>query len=164
MIESALAALSSLADPSLLLMLVAGVVAGLIMGLIPGLGGTGAVAILLPVTFGMDPSSALALLIGALAVVHTSDTVAAVLLGAPGSASASVTMLDGYSMARKGQAARALSLAFLSSMAGGILGAVGLTLSRLVVASVVAVRPDLVHGARPLLAERRLEIREVPVR
>ena len=60
MIESALAALSSLADPSLLLMLVAGVVAGLIMGLIPGLGGTGAVAILLPVTFGMDPSSALA--------------------------------------------------------------------------------------------------------
>jgi putative tricarboxylic transport membrane protein len=129
MIESALAALSSLADPSLLLMLVAGVVAGLIMGLIPGLGGTGAVAILLPVTFGMDPSSALALLIGALAVVHTSDTVAAVLLGAPGSASASVTMLDGYSMARKGQAARALSLAFLSSMAGGILGAVGLTLA-----------------------------------
>src|SRR5688500_7457499 len=129
MIESALAALSSLAAPSLLLMLVAGVVAGLIMGLIPGLGGTGAVAILLPVTFGMDPSSALALLIGALAVVHTSDTVAAVLLRAPGSASASVTMLDGYSMARKGQAARALSLAFLSSMAGGILGAVGLTLA-----------------------------------
>lgn len=129
MIESALAALASLADPSLLLMLVAGVVAGLVMGLIPGLGGTGAVAILLPVTFGMDPSSALALLIGALAVVHTSDTVAAVLLGAPGSASASVTMLDGYAMAKKGQAARALSLAFLSSMAGGILGAVGLTLA-----------------------------------
>ena len=117
MLESAVAALASLADPSLLLMLVAGVIAGLIMGLIPGLGGTGAVAILLPVTFGMDPSSALALLIGALAVVHTSDTVAAVLLGAPGSASASVTMLDGYAMAKKGQAARALSLAFLSSMA-----------------------------------------------
>jgi TctA family transporter len=129
MLESAVAALASLADPSLLLMLVAGVIAGLIMGLIPGLGGTGAVAILLPVTFGMDPSSALALLIGALAVVHTSDTVAAVLLGAPGSASASVTMLDGYAMAKKGQAARALSLAFLSSMAGGILGAVGLTLA-----------------------------------
>lgn len=129
MLDSALAALASLADPSLLLMLVAGVIAGLVMGLIPGLGGTGAVAILLPVTFGMDPASALALLIGALAVVHTSDTVAAVLLGAPGSASASVTMLDGYAMAKKGQAARALSLAFLSSMAGGVLGAVGLTLA-----------------------------------
>ncbi|NKX56403.1 tripartite tricarboxylate transporter permease [Arthrobacter mobilis] len=129
MLDSAMAALASLADPSLLLMLLIGVVAGLVMGLIPGLGGTGAVAILLPITFGMEPPQALALLIGALAVVHTSDTVSAVLLGAPGSASASVTMLDGYSMAKKGQAARALSLAFLSSMAGGIIGAVGLTLA-----------------------------------
>ncbi|MFC7328267.1 tripartite tricarboxylate transporter permease [Marinactinospora rubrisoli] len=127
--EAALAALISLADPSLLVMLLAGVLAGLLMGLIPGLGGTGAVAVLLPVTFGMEAPQALALLIGALAVVHTSDTVAAVLLGAPGSASASVTMLDGYAMARRGQAARALSLAFLSSMAGGILGAVGLTIA-----------------------------------
>jgi putative tricarboxylic transport membrane protein len=77
----------------------------------------------------MEPAEALALLIGALAVVHTSDTVSAVLLGAPGSASASVTMMDGYAMAKQGQAARALSLAFLSSMAGGIIGAVGLTLA-----------------------------------
>ncbi|WP_440103957.1 tripartite tricarboxylate transporter permease [Glutamicibacter mishrai] len=129
MLDSALAALASLADPSMLLMLLIGVVSGLVMGLIPGLGGTAAVAILLPVTFGMEPASALALLIGALAVVHTSDTVSAVLLGAPGSASASVTMLDGYAMARKGQAKRALSLAFLSSMAGGIIGAIGLTLA-----------------------------------
>src|SRR4029453_7999002 len=66
MLESALAALQSLADPGLLLMLLIGVAAGLIIGLIPGLGGTGAVAILLPVTFGMDPEQALALLIGAL--------------------------------------------------------------------------------------------------
>ena len=124
-----LTALQSLLEPSLLIMLAVGVLAGLVMGLIPGLGGTGAVAILLPVTFGMEPAQALALLIGALAVVHTSDTVSAVLLGAPGSASASVTMMDGYSMAKKGQAARALSLAFLSSMAGGLIGAVGLTLA-----------------------------------
>jgi putative tricarboxylic transport membrane protein len=129
MVESAVAALQSLFVPEQLILLLIGVVAGLIIGLIPGLGGTGAVAILLPVTFGMDPEQALALLIGALAVVHTSDTVAAVLLGAPGSASASVTMLDGYAMAKQGQAARALSLAFLSSMAGGILGAIGLTLA-----------------------------------
>jgi putative tricarboxylic transport membrane protein len=129
MFDSALSALQSLAQPSLLLMLLVGVAAGLVMGLIPGLGGTGAVAILLPVTFGMEPAQAFALLIGALAVVHTSDTVSAVLLGAPGSASASVTMLDGYAMARRGQAKRALSLAFLSSMAGGIIGALGLTLA-----------------------------------
>ncbi len=129
MLDSAFSALQSLGSPGLLLMLAVGVLAGLVIGLIPGLGGTGAVAILLPVTFGMEPAPALALLIGALAVVHTSDTVAAVLLGAPGSASASVTMLDGYSMARKGEAKRALSLAFLSSMAGGLIGALGLTLA-----------------------------------
>ncbi|MET4079637.1 tripartite tricarboxylate transporter permease [Janibacter sp. UYMM211] len=129
MFDAALSALGSLSEPSLLLMLAAGVIAGLVMGLIPGLGGTGAVAILLPVTFGMEPEQAFALLIGALAVVHTSDTVSAVLLGAPGSASASVTMLDGYAMARKGEAKRALSLAFLSSMAGGLIGALGLTLA-----------------------------------
>ncbi|KRF37228.1 tripartite tricarboxylate transporter permease [Nocardioides sp. Soil805] len=129
MTDAAFSALASLGDPSLLIMLAIGVVAGLVIGLIPGLGGTGAVAILLPVTFGMEPEQALAMLIGALAVVHTSDTVAAVLLGAPGSASASVTMLDGYAMARKGQAKRALSLAFLSSMAGGLIGAVGLTVA-----------------------------------
>ena len=129
MTDAAFSALASLGQPSLLIMLAIGVVAGLVIGLIPGLGGTGAVAILLPVTFGMEPEQALAMLIGALAVVHTSDTVAAVLLGAPGSASASVTMLDGYAMARKGEAKRALSLAFLSSMAGGLIGAVGLTVA-----------------------------------
>jgi putative tricarboxylic transport membrane protein len=129
MFDAALSALQSLAQPSLLIMLLIGVAAGLVMGLIPDLGGTGAVAILLPVTFGMEPAQAFALLIGALAVVHTSDTVSAVLLGAPGSASASVTMLDGYAMARRGQAKRALSLAFLSSMAGGLIGALGLTLA-----------------------------------
>ncbi|WP_226344085.1 tripartite tricarboxylate transporter permease [Agilicoccus flavus] len=145
MLDAALAALQSLAQPSLLLMLFAGVVAGLVMGLIPGLGGTGAVAILLPITFGMDPSQAFALLIGALAVVHTSDTVSAVLLGAPGSASASVTMLDGYSMAKKGQAKRALSLAFLSSMAGGLIGALGLTLA------VPLARPLVLSFASPEL-------------
>lgn len=145
MLDAALQALQSLAQPSLLVMLLAGVLAGLVMGLIPGLGGTGAVAILLPITFGMDPSQAFALLIGALAVVHTSDTVSAVLLGAPGSASASVTMLDGYAMARKGEAKRALSLAFLSSMAGGLIGALGLTLA------VPLARPLVLSFASPEL-------------
>jgi TctA family transporter len=55
MLDSAMAALASLADPSLLIMLLIGTVAGLIMGLIPGLGGTGAVAILLPITFCWAP-------------------------------------------------------------------------------------------------------------
>ncbi|GAA2181999.1 tripartite tricarboxylate transporter permease [Leucobacter tardus] len=145
MMESALAALASLADPSMLLMLLAGVLAGLVIGLIPGLGGTAAMAILLPLTFGMEPAAALAMLIGALAVVHTSDTVATVLLGAPGSASASVTLLDGYPMARAGKAKRALSLAFLSSMVGGVIGAIGLTIA------IPVVRPLVLSFGSPEL-------------
>lgn len=129
MFDAALQALAALLDPTLLIYLVVGVLAGLVMGIIPGLGGTGAVAVLLPFAFILEPTQALALIIGAVAVVHTSDTIAAVLIGVPGSASATVTLMDGHAMAKQGQAARALSIAFLSSMAGGVIGAIGLTLS-----------------------------------
>lgn len=129
MLEAATSALASLVDPSSLVFLLAGILAGLVVGIIPGLGGTGAVAILLPFIFVLEPNQALALIIGAVAVVHTSDTISSVLIGVPGSASATVLMLDGHEMAKKGQAARALAIAFMSSMFGGLLGALGLTLS-----------------------------------
>lgn len=129
MLDAAASALGAFLDPTLLGMLTIGVVAGLVMGIIPGLGGTGAVAVLLPFAFVLEPQQALAMIIGAVAVVHTSDVISAVLLGVPGSASATVILMDGHEMAKRGQAARALSVSFLSSMAGGILGAIGLTLS-----------------------------------
>lgn len=129
MVDAALSALAALLDPSLFLLLACGVLAGLVMGMIPGLGGTGAVAVLLPFALFLEPEQALALVIGAVAVVHTSDTISAVLIGVPGSASSTVTLMDGHAMAKQGQAARALAIAFLSSMAGGVLGAIGLTLS-----------------------------------
>ncbi|HEY8486037.1 MAG TPA: tripartite tricarboxylate transporter permease [Limnochordales bacterium] len=127
--QAAVQALAAFSEPRQLLLLVAGVLAGVVVGILPGLGGTAAVALLLPFVYRLEPAEALALLVGALAVVHTSDTISAVLLGAPGSASAAVTMMDGHALARQGQAARALSAAFLASMTGGILGALGLTLS-----------------------------------
>lgn len=129
MLDAATSALAALMDPTNLVFLLAGVLAGLVVGIIPGLGGTGAVAILLPFVFVLEPQQALALIIGAVAVVHTSDTISSVLIGIPGSASATVLMLDGHEMAKRGQAARALSIAFLSSMVGGLIGAIGLTLS-----------------------------------
>ncbi|MGH3358542.1 MAG: tripartite tricarboxylate transporter permease [Nocardioidaceae bacterium] len=129
MFDAALTALSALLDPSSLVFLGAGIVSGLVIGLIPGLGGTGAVAILLPFIYTLEPGQALALIIGAVAVVHTSDTISSVLVGIPGSASATVLLLDGHEMAKQGQAARALSIAFMSSMIGGLIGAVGLSLS-----------------------------------
>lgn len=129
MLEAVSQALAAFLNPSVLAMTFLGAFIGAFLGLIPGLGGTGAVAFLLAFVLHLPPEQALALMIGALAVVHTSDTIAGVLFGAPGSASAAVSTIDGHALALQGQAARALSVAFLSSMAGGLMGAVGLTLS-----------------------------------
>lgn len=127
--DAALAALGSFLDPSMFLFLLVGVMAGLVVGVIPGLGGTAAVAILLPFVFVLPPAHAMALIIGAVAVVHHSDAITSILMGIPGSSSAAVLLLDGHEMAKQGRGAGALSLAFMSSMAGGLLGAVGLTIS-----------------------------------
>ena len=78
--------------------------------------------------FGMDPVLGLALMIGMVAVVPTSDTFASVLMGIPGSSASQATVLDGFPMAKKGQAARALSAAFTSSLFGGLVGAAFLTM------------------------------------
>ncbi len=114
--------------PIVLLYLVAGVVMGLCIGVFPGLGGIAGLSLLLPFMFGMDPILGLALMIGMVAVVPTSDTFASVLMGIPGSSASQATVLDGFPMAKKGQAARALSAAFASSLFGGLLGAAFLTL------------------------------------
>jgi len=127
--EAVRAAVELFVNPTRLSMLVLGSAVGLLIGVLPGMGGIVAVAILLPFMIKLDPFSALAMATGALAVVHTSDTITSVLIGAPGSAAAVPTMMEGHPMARRGEAARALSAAYLSSLVGGILGAVGLTLS-----------------------------------
>jgi TctA family transporter len=104
-----------------------GVGVGLIVGILPGLGGIAGMSILLPFVYGMDTVSALALLIGLLAVVPTGDTFTSVLMGIPGSAASQATILDGFPMAKRGEAARALSAAFFGSMVGGLFGALVLT-------------------------------------
>jgi putative tricarboxylic transport membrane protein len=127
--DAALIALERFANPSHLGILMAGVLAGTVIGILPGLGGIASVAILLPFIYTLDVHTAMILLIGSLAVVHTADTITSVLIGTPGGAATAVTVLDGYPLAKQGQAARALSAAFLSSMIGGLIGTVFLTLS-----------------------------------
>lgn len=116
-------------DPGRLGLLMVGVLSGIVIGVLPGMGSLVAVSVLLPFAYKLDPVTALALLTGAAAVTHTSDTITAVLIGAPGSASATPTAIEGYPLAKKGQAARVLSAAYLSSLIGGLIGALGLTLS-----------------------------------
>ncbi|MEM9371139.1 MAG: tripartite tricarboxylate transporter permease, partial [Pseudomonadota bacterium] len=117
--------------------LVLGVVMGLAIGVFPGLGGIAGLSLLLPFLFGMDPVLGLALMIGMVAVVPTSDTFASVLMGIPGSSASQATVLDGFPMAKRGEAARALSAAFASSLFGGLLGASFLTIFILVARPIV---------------------------
>jgi putative tricarboxylic transport membrane protein len=128
MIEAALQALLALLEPGRLAMMLAGVAVGLGVGLVPGLSGTVGMSLVLPFIFGMDPGSAMALLIGMVAVIHTADTYPSILLGVPGSSGSQATIVDGYAMTRRGEASRALSAAFFSSMIGGVFGAVAVFL------------------------------------
>src|SRR5210317_1478722 len=124
-------------QPIVLGYLVLGVAMGLCIGVFPGLGGIAGLSLVLPFMFGMEPVYGLALMIGMLAVVPTSDTFASVLMGIPGSSASPATVLDGFPMARKGQAARALSAAFASSLFGGLMGAAFLTVFILVARPIV---------------------------
>ena len=102
---------------------------GLSVGILPGLGGTAGLSLILPFLFGVEPSLALAMMIGLQSVTATSDTFPSVLMGIPGTASSQATVMDGFPMSKRGEAARALSAAFISSMFGGIFGAVVLSVA-----------------------------------
>ena len=136
-IPALLEAFALIGQPVVLGYLVLGVVMGLCIGVFPGLGGIVGLSLLLPFMFGMDPILGLALMIGMVAVVPTSDTFASVLMGIPGSSASQATVLDGFPLAKKGQAARALSAAFASSLFGGLMGASFLTIFILVARPIV---------------------------
>lgn len=120
-------AFSLLLQPEQLMYLMGGVFLGLFIGVLPGLGGIAGLSLVLPFLYGMDSVSGLALMVGMIAVIPTSDTFSSVLLGIPGSTSAQATVLDGFPLAKKGQAGRALAAAFTCSLYGGLLGALVLT-------------------------------------
>lgn len=127
MIEALIGALFILLDPFRLTMLFAGVGIGILVGILPGLGGLMGMALVLPFLFGMDPYAGIAMLIGIAAAVPSSDTFPSVLMGIPGSSGSQATIMDGYPLAKKGQAARALGAAFTASLIGGLIGAAALT-------------------------------------
>lgn len=101
-----------------------GTLLGLVIGAIPGLAGVTGLVLIMPFTFGMEPVAAMAVLLGAFAVTATGDTITAVLIGVPGTSASQATVLDGYALAKKGQAGRALGAAYTSSLIGGVLGGI----------------------------------------
>ncbi len=118
----------NLIQPSTILYLVVGVGFGIIIGAIPGLTPTMGVALLVPMTFKMDPATGLIFLGGIYTGSVYGGSVAAILLNVPGAPASIATMFDGSPMAKKGDAERALYLSVLSSGIGGIFGIILLLL------------------------------------
>jgi putative tricarboxylic transport membrane protein len=145
-------------EPQRLMFLALGCIMGLVLGIVPGIGGLAGTAMLLPFTFTMDPYSAFALLLGLGATTATGDPIPAVLFGVPGGAASAATVLDGFPMAKKGEAGRALSAAYMSSLMGGIFGAMLLAIS------IPILRPVMLFiGSPELLAFSILGISMVAV-
>jgi putative tricarboxylic transport membrane protein len=97
--------------PFNLLMAVAGVTLGILIGALPGVGPPSGVALLLPLTFGMDPTSGIIMLAALYAGTMYGGTITSVLINTPGESASVVTCLDGHQMALQGRAGPALGIA-----------------------------------------------------
>ncbi|MBM3344806.1 MAG: tripartite tricarboxylate transporter permease, partial [Betaproteobacteria bacterium] len=101
-----------------------GALMGTIIGMLPGIGPAAGIALLLPVTYGMDPISALIMLAGIYYGAMYGNTASAVLINTPGTASAAMTTVDGFPMAKAGRGGAALAVAAIASFAAGTIGIV----------------------------------------
>lgn len=110
------------------LYIVAGTLMGLFFGVLPGLGGSVALALLIPLTLGMEPAQAITLLGAALGGVTFGGSVTAILLNTPGTANNAATLLDGYPMAQQGRAGEAIGASAAASAFGALLGLIALGL------------------------------------
>lgn len=115
-----LSGLEMIATPGVALALVVGVLAGILGGALPGLTSTMVVALLLPLTFALDPATSFALLLGAYVGSIYGGSITAILVRIPGTPSSVTTVLDGYPMAQRGEAGRAIALATWASFFGGL--------------------------------------------
>lgn len=120
-------ALALVADPWAVLFVFVGAVIGMVFGAAPGLTAPSAIALFLPVTYAMGPTSSMALLMGIYCSGYFAGSIPAILINTPGTPSAAATALDGYQMARAGESDRALSLAIVCSFIGGLFSLLLLT-------------------------------------
>ncbi len=115
-------------SPMNLLFVTLGVVAGTLIGALPGIGPVAGIAILIPLSFGMNPTTAMILMCGIYYGCMYGGTITSVLMNVPGESSTIMTCLDGYAMARKGRAGPALTIAAIGSFVAGTFSVVMLTL------------------------------------
>jgi putative tricarboxylic transport membrane protein len=126
----ALAAMGSvILDPYLLILITLTTVLGIVIGVLPGLGATTGAALLLPFTLTMEPVHAIAVLATIYVAATFAGSITAILINTPGTSAAAATTFDGYPLAQKGEAGRALGIAVVSSTIGGVFSIVVLCLA-----------------------------------
>lgn len=124
--QNLLMGLANVLMPTNLLAIMIGTAMGLFVGAMPGLSATMAIAILLPVTFGMHPATGLSMLASLYMGAMYGGSIAAILIRTPGTPAAAATTLDGYPMAQKGQAGKALGVSLTASFIGGVISSIAL--------------------------------------
>lgn len=122
--------------PSILFMICVGTVAGIVIGALPGLTATMGVALLVPLTFGRPPLESLSMLMGIYCGAMYGGAISAILIRTPGTPAAAATVMEGYPMAKRGEAGRAMAMALFASFFGGIVGALIMTFASPFVSSV----------------------------
>ena len=129
MIDAAIAGLLGILHWKAFLLMLFGITISSTLVAMPGIGSKTAIALLLPIAFVLDKFEAVALIVSIWAVSNTANSITSILFSVPGGGGSQATIMDGYPMARKGEAARALSAAFTASAIGGIIGALVLLMA-----------------------------------
>lgn len=124
MVDGFFSALSTLSDPVLLAYIALGTIGGVLVGALPGLSSTMATALLVPFTLTMEPVAAIALLAAIYCAGTYAGAITAILINTPGTSAAAATCIDGFPMAQRGEAGRALGMATVASTIGGIFSVV----------------------------------------
>ena len=122
--------------PSILLVICIGTTAGIVIGALPGLTATMGVALLLPLTFGRPALEGLSMLMGIYCGAMYGGAISAILIRTPGTPAAAATVLEGYPMAKRGEAGRAMAMALFASFFGGVVGALIMTFASPFVSSI----------------------------
>lgn len=136
MIEGILNGITTVMNPTNLLMVFIGCFAGTFIGMLPGLGPISAIALMIPITYGFDPAAAMILMAGVYYGAIFGGSTSSILINAPGVAGTVATAFDGYPMAKKGAPGKALAVAAYASFSGGTIAAVFLLIAAPALASV----------------------------
>lgn len=118
--------LHNLLNFEVMIALVLGLTVSIIVGALPGLSASMAVALLIPITFGMNPVAALVMLSGVYTGAIYGGSITAILLHTPGTPASAATAIDGYELAKEGKGFKAIGIATISSVIGGTISAIAL--------------------------------------